>query len=165
MCPNIIILALSILATGGNPALRVDGKTLSLEPQPIISADGVFVPLHPFAHAIERQAKVILPNKLIILCDATSCAPVHLQKNDVRTRDNETYVNLEPLARALDMHLQRTADAIILTTRPAPPTAERGRIPPGSLLPDVLLTDLEGRPVHLSDFIGRRVLLCTWASW
>ena len=35
----------------------------------------------------------------------------------------------------------------------------------GQMLPDVVLADLEGRPVHTADFLGKRILICTWASW
>jgi peroxiredoxin len=31
--------------------------------------------------------------------------------------------------------------------------------------PDVTVPDRRGRPVHLSDFRGKKVLLVTWASW
>jgi len=31
--------------------------------------------------------------------------------------------------------------------------------------PDFAVPDRKGRPVHLSDFKGKRVLIVTWASW
>ena len=31
--------------------------------------------------------------------------------------------------------------------------------------PDVTVPDRHGRPVHLADFRGKKVLLVTWASW
>jgi peroxiredoxin len=32
-------------------------------------------------------------------------------------------------------------------------------------MPNVTLPDLDGRPVRLADFHGKRVLLFFWASW
>jgi hypothetical protein len=31
--------------------------------------------------------------------------------------------------------------------------------------PDFTLPDLNGKPHHLSDFHGKKILLVTWASW
>jgi cytochrome oxidase Cu insertion factor (SCO1/SenC/PrrC family) len=40
------------------------------------------------------------------------------------------------------------------------------RISPTSrVAPDVTVPDRRGRPVHLKDFRGKKVLLVTWASW
>ena len=50
--------------------------------------------------------------------------------------------------------------------------SQRARVPAGvnvaekgDIVPDLLLTDVEGKPHHLSDFRGRRVLLNFWATW
>ena len=50
--------------------------------------------------------------------------------------------------------------------------AERARAPNGAQVtqtgdaaPDLTLPDLDGKPHHLSDYRGRRVLINFWASW
>ena len=35
----------------------------------------------------------------------------------------------------------------------------------GGIAPNFELADRDGNPVHLSDFLGKKVLLLTWASW
>ncbi|MAF12975.1 hypothetical protein CMK11_21195 [Candidatus Poribacteria bacterium] len=32
-------------------------------------------------------------------------------------------------------------------------------------MPDVTLPDMDGSPVALSDYRGKRVIMYTWASW
>jgi hypothetical protein len=36
---------------------------------------------------------------------------------------------------------------------------------PGSRAPDLALTGVDGQVVHLSDFVGKRVLLNFWTTW
>ena len=42
---------------------------------------------------------------------------------------------------------------------------ERNRALAGSIAPDFTLPDLNGSPHRLGDLRGKKVLLCTWASW
>ncbi len=35
----------------------------------------------------------------------------------------------------------------------------------GQRIPDLILPDLDGRPVELHVYRGRKVILFTWASW
>lgn len=160
-----IWLVAAASAVGGNPPLNIDGRIVSLDPPPLVRGRSIFVTPDAFATAVGRQAKVVVEGKLIVLCNAVSCAPVHLSGDDLRMSAGAAYVNLERLADALGYRVQPGDDAISLTPKSAVPTKQRGKLPAGSVLPDVVLTDLRGREVHLSDFLGRRVLLCTWASW
>jgi len=41
----------------------------------------------------------------------------------------------------------------------------RGQFIESRVAPDFALPDRSGRPVRLSDFRGRKVLVLTWASW
>ena len=40
-----------------------------------------------------------------------------------------------------------------------------GRALASASVPDLVLPDIEGRPVRLSDLRGQKVLLVAWASW
>jgi hypothetical protein len=41
----------------------------------------------------------------------------------------------------------------------------RGSFLEGRVAPDFVVPDRKGRPVRLSQFLGKKVLLVTWASW
>lgn len=40
-----------------------------------------------------------------------------------------------------------------------------GMLPPGTRIPDFTLNDIEGKPVSIESFRGRKVVLLFWASW
>lgn len=50
-------------------------------------------------------------------------------------------------------------------TTEAPSAAAREDEPQSQLAPDFTVYDLDGNAVHLSDFIGKPVILNFWASW
>jgi peroxiredoxin len=35
----------------------------------------------------------------------------------------------------------------------------------GDAIPEIVLPDLDGKPVSLSSFAGRKLLIFMWASW
>lgn len=45
------------------------------------------------------------------------------------------------------------------------PADEARGFEPGQTLPDIALTDLEGKEVRFSDFLGKQYVLYGWASW
>ena len=69
-----------------------------------------------------------------------------------------------------------TATWVSLPTDTPPPTATPSPAPatptklavapvPGALAPDFVVSDLEGNPIQLSAYRGKRVLLNFWATW
>ncbi|MGC8827799.1 MAG: peroxiredoxin family protein [Anaerolineae bacterium] len=48
---------------------------------------------------------------------------------------------------------------------PATPTKLAAAPVPGALAPDFVVSDLEGNPIQLSAYRGKRVLLNFWATW
>ncbi len=53
---------------------------------------------------------------------------------------------------------------------PAPPSSYKSRVPAavltnGTLAPDFTAQDKDGKPVHLSDYKGKTVVLDFWAMW
>jgi hypothetical protein len=98
-----------------------------------------------------------------VICSGERCA---LLKEVARDRD-ETLVSVEALAHSLgatprfDTKRRRVILAFERPGQVASDTVPR----PGSLAPNFRLTRLDGTPVSLSDFAGKRVLINSWASW
>ncbi|RRJ65139.1 TlpA family protein disulfide reductase [Paenibacillus oralis] len=61
-------------------------------------------------------------------------------------------------------YLKKSPSETAQTVEPVTEELETG-IQKGQLAPDFTLMDLEGNPVKLSDFKGKRVLLNFWATW
>ncbi len=98
-----------------------------------------------------------------VVCAGDRCALL----NELMRDGDETLVSAEALAHALGATLRfdpKRKRVILAIERPgqvATDTAPR----PGSLAPNFRLTRLDGTPVSLSDFAGKRVLINSWASW
>lgn len=55
---------------------------------------------------------------------------------------------------------------LMIGSTPAPISAQESGIPVGSAAPAVKVNDLEGKPVDLGQFIGKRALFLEfWATW
>ena len=90
-------------------------------------------------------------------CRADLCIPV--------TRDmlQGDYFNLTAFAHKIRQPV--LADAAARVWSFGEIQAVRGSFLNGRVAPDVSAPNREGRPVRLSDFRGKKVLLVTWASW
>jgi hypothetical protein len=98
-----------------------------------------------------------------VICAGDRCA---LLKEVARDRD-ETLVSVEALAHALGATPRFDAKGrrVIFTFEQSGQVATDTVPRPGSLAPNFRLTRLDGTPVSLSDFAGKRVLINSWASW
>ena len=86
---------------------------------------------------------------------------------DVVQEGKETWVTVPALAEALGATAQFDPKKMLVelklfvNTNTVPEPAARV----GSLVPNFRLTRLDGSPVSLADFGGRRVLINSWGSW
>ncbi len=178
----VLMLTLCLSAAGGDVSLVIDGRAVHLEPPSVVESrdpksDGdprIFVPLEAFADALDLQAKVVVPDKLVVLCHGDWCRPIQLQAEDVRDLKGHTAVEIGRLASALkyEVNVERGSQTddegrvlIRLSRNETDGGGQPKKLEAGEILPDVVLTDLNGEPVHLAEFFGRRLLICTWASW
>ena len=176
----ISVLWLCAVAGAAPPSvhLTLNGQPIVIDPSPVViapddsppdaSADvaSVFVDALGFAQVVGMTAKIVEPGKLIVLCRGEKCYPVRLTSSDVRTVDNRSLVLLDRLARGVGLKMATGRDGRTVTVALSHTHGSKpGTTPVGALLPDVVLKDLAGKDVHLTQFLGRRLLICTWASW
>ena len=90
-------------------------------------------------------------------CRADVCIPIP------RTMMRGTTFNLTAFAKRAGQHVVADTGARVWSFGEIP--VVRGSFLESRLAPDVTVPDRKGRPVRLSQFRGKKVLLVTWASW
>ena len=90
-------------------------------------------------------------------CRADICIPI--PKEMLRGE----YFNLTAFARKIGQPVVADVDARVWSFGEI--QALRGSFLEGRMAPDITVPDRAGRPVHLSRFRGKKVLVVTWASW
>jgi hypothetical protein len=122
----------------------VDGPTLWLTSDDVTKVDG-FKP--------EPQG----------FCAGEVCVPIPASSDWQRQQGDRKYYNVT-----------RFADKVSQAVAPdeAHSTWSFGAVPmlqselyPSGIAPDFALSDRDGKTVRLSDFLGKKVLILTWASW
>ena len=98
-------------------------------------------------------------------CREDVCIPVTQRGAGslVRTERREKWFNATAFARKVRQAYVHDADASVWSLGEIP--VLRGGFLTGGIAPDFELADRKGRPVRLSGFRGKKVLLLTWASW
>jgi AhpC/TSA family len=93
------------------------------------------------------------------------CIPVNHSGDDalLRVSEERTWFNLTGFARKLGQAF--IADTASNVWSFGEITAARGSFFNDGIAPDFAIPDRTGKQVSLSDFLGKKVLLLTWASW
>ncbi|MHC5063509.1 MAG: peroxiredoxin family protein [Planctomycetota bacterium] len=97
------------------------------------------------------------------LCSEDSCIPLPADGSWQKERGERQFISLSAFAEKLDQVLIRDRENPVWSLAQAPLIRERNYSQ--ALAPDFELPDRDGRPVRLSDFRGKKLLLLTWASW
>jgi hypothetical protein len=88
-------------------------------------------------------------------CRADICVPIS------KNLRNGRWFNLTGFARKVDETV--VTDSGVWSFGEIP--VVRGNLYSSRVAPDFAVPDRTGRTVHLSDFLGKKVLVVTWASW
>ena len=90
-------------------------------------------------------------------CRADICIPVP------KTMTRGAYFNLTAFAERVGQRVVADVPGRVWSLGEIP--VVRGAYLESRLAPDFSVPDRKGRPVKLSHFLGKKVLLVTWASW
>jgi hypothetical protein len=98
-------------------------------------------------------------------CLEEICIPVRQDRDSelLITRSGKKWFNVTELARKLQQPFKVDHDKNVWSFGQIP--LKRSSFASDAIAPDFAMQDRKGRPVRLSDFRGKRVLLLTWASW
>jgi hypothetical protein len=98
-------------------------------------------------------------------CLGRDCIPVPQDRdNDLFVRrGGQRWISVTELARRLGQAFVADHDRGVWSFGEIPAT--RQRFTQSVMAPDFELPNREGKPVRLSDFRGKKVLIVTWASW
>ena len=131
----------------------------------VIERDGQ---AHVSAARLEREAGIAIKRlpgqKQLVACFGERCGLI----KDFVMDNGAVLVRVEALAKALEAkarfdETRRNVCFEFSSPGGVAPADATARV--GHLAPDFRLRKLDGSPVALSDFRGKRVLINSWASW
>ena len=97
------------------------------------------------------------------LCAGDLCIPLAKHEDWTRRTGGRTYVEVTAVAQHLGQAWVADEAGEVWSFAPVPAlTSTAWKL---GTAPEFTLPDMDGRPVRLSDFRGKKVLLLTWASW
>lgn len=101
--------------------------------------------------------------QLATVCFEDRCGTIKEFRREVRN----LYAMIGPMAKTLGLKAEFSADRSAVSFGLEPRTEPTIQIPirTGQLMPDFQLARLDGKPVSLSSFRGKRVMIVSWASW
>ena len=154
---NLLIAAM--LAATGLVASAADSKMI-----PVVERNGAAC---VSATELERNAGVAIKrlpgSDAVVACLEDRCARVKgiFREGDV------TLINAMELANALGFAARFSADRhqVHFEVKPRLSPANDSVTHVGDLAPNFSIARLDGSPISLADFRGRRVLIQSWASW
>ena len=170
--------ALAALIAGAQTAvlpLDVNGTPLELEV--LWQGASAYVSLEAAAEPLDGKLQP-LPDGTVSVCVGDLCVIARLDGTDPRflQTDRGVYAAVGALPELLSAHFGWKADegasdadenasesAGVPTL--APGAAPSRSIQPGDVVPEIALPNLAGELVPLSSFLGKKLVLYTWASW
>lgn len=140
------------------------GQIADLKMIPVIERDGQ---VYVSAQALNKEADVAikeLPGQnFVVACHRDRCSPL----KDARREGSDWLLPVASLAQALgataEFDAPRRNVGLHFTSPETPAVESVTRV--GQLAPNFRLARLDGTPVSLADFRGRRLVINSWASW
>ena len=136
--------------------ITVDAQRLTFAVPPILKEGRWFVPLESFAKQLGLKVEYPEGAKMVVLCGGSDlCVPLEFQDSEkgVVDIDGVTYVQPGRVTEPFGFEIYEVS------------TNRLEVIQPMHLAPEFTLPDLEGTPIRLRDFRGKKTLLYVWGSW
>ena len=145
-------------------AISVRDRLLNLD---IHDLDGrAFVSMAVVVDAFGAKLEAVSDDTITVCVEDDVCAIVRTDGTDDRVAgdDASRLVALSAVPELFRAHFDwnDSLDALALSPGADPSTAA---IAKGDPMPDVVLPDMDGSPVALSAYRGKRIIMYTWASW
>jgi len=143
--------------------ISIAGQPIVLEPAPVLKAGEWLVPLEAFSEAIGAKVEYPDGSGMAVICQADRCVPLKIGESAVDI-EGTIYAAPKVIAAPFGFSVQTNGANQIHVLRDGNLSADKGSLA-GRLAPDFTLPDLDGKPVRLSDFRGKKTLVYMWASW
>ncbi|MBT3267903.1 hypothetical protein HN371_12145 [Candidatus Poribacteria bacterium] len=145
-------------------AISVRDRLLNLD---VHDVDGrAFIPMAPVVEAFGAKLEAVADDTLSVCVEDDVCSIVRTDGTDDRIAGDgdARLVALSAVPELFRAHFDwnDASDVIALAPGADPGAARIGK---GDPMPDVTLPDMDGAPVALSGYRGKRVIMYTWASW
>ena len=141
--------------------VKIDGR--SVDPGHVTTdREGtLFIDLNHVKSDLRALVDTIVDGSQVVICQNDRC--LTWDAHDLLYSNGRTFVRMDSLTAAFDLHHQIRGDTILINTaRPKSATGLGiGDTPPKIELPDIDT----GLAVESSDFRGQRVIFFMWASW
>ena len=138
--------------------ILADGRTTTV-PKGMVSGDDVWLREADLSGATGWEVK---PEGV---CRDDVCVPLPggAAGGLLRDQDGERWLDVTAFARYVGQPYAHEGAKRVWSF--GPPAHEWERRAASDVAPDFTLPDFNGRPRSLSEFLGRKVFLLTWASW
>jgi hypothetical protein len=142
----------------GPVTVLADGKTTTV-PRGLVSGDNVWLREADLSGATGWEIK---PEGV---CRDEMCVPLSGGWGNglLREEEGERWLDVTAFARHIEQPYVQESGKRVWSF--GPPAHEWERRAASNTAPDFTLPDFNGRPRSLSEFLGKKVFLLTWASW
>ena len=148
-----------VMESSAVPVTVLDDSRVTAVPRAVVSGDELWLNGADLPGATRWEIK---PEGV---CRDEVCVPLSgaLEREAVQEREGERWLNVTAFARHAGQPYAQAAEQRVWSF--GPPAHEWQRRAESDVAPDFTLPDFEGRPRSLSEFLGKKVFLLTWASW